>query len=172
MERAVIKKKVCLLGAFGVGKTSLVRKFVHSIFDDTYRSTIGVKIDKKVVCVGDHEVVMVIWDVAGEEEFFQIPDSYVKGAHGILFVADGTREETLTTLHAIRERFRESVGALPEVILLNKKDLVDQWALGDDVESSFADQGVRCMRTSAMDGRNVEAAFVSMAMQLIQHDDG
>ncbi len=170
MEPTLIKKKICLLGAFSVGKTSLVRKFVHSIFDDDYHSTIGVMIDKKVVRVRDHDVAMVIWDVAGEEEFFQIPDSYVDGAHGFMFVADGTRPNTLETLNSIRERFQSSAGNLPEVVLLNKKDLEDQWSLDESAEEGFAKDGVLCLRTSAADGRNVEKAFVSLAEQLLDAD--
>jgi len=167
MQPKLIKKKICLLGAFSVGKTSLVRKFVHSIFDDQYHSTIGVTIDKKVVRVRDQDVAMVIWDVAGEEEFFQIPDSYVDGAHGFLFVADGTRQDTLETMKSIRERFQNAAGQLPEVILLNKKDLEDQWSLDPATEEGYAKKDVLCLRTSAADGRNVEKAFVSLAEQLL-----
>lgn len=66
-----LKKKICMLGTHGVGKTSLVRHFVHSIFDDHYLSTIGVKIDRKTVQLDEVEVTMVLWDIAGEEDFFR-----------------------------------------------------------------------------------------------------
>lgn len=167
MKRQEIKKKICLLGAFGVGKTSLVRRFVYSEFDEKYHSTIGVKIDKKVIKIGDLELTMVIWDVAGEEEFFQIPDSYVQGSHGYLFVADGTREETLQTLRTIRERFQNSLGPRPEVILLNKADLTSEWSLSAGVEERFAADGVACLRTSAAAGENVEEAFRLLGAQLL-----
>ncbi len=170
MEPTLIKKKICLLGAFSVGKTSLVRKFVHSIFDDNYHSTIGVMIDKKVVHTRDHDVAMVIWDIAGEEEFFQIPDSYVTGVQGFMFVADGTRPDTLETLKSIRERFQSLAGNLPEVVLLNKKDLEDQWSIDAATEQDFAKNNVLCLTTSAADGRNVEKAFISLAGQLLDAD--
>lgn len=161
------KKKICLLGAFGVGKTSLVQRFVYSEFDDSYHSTIGVKVDKKVIEIEGRELILVIWDVAGEEEFFQIPDSYVEGAHGFLFVADGTREETLQTLRTVRTRFQDSLGPLPEVVLLNKCDLADSWVITEEVEQEFSNAGVPFLCTSAADGRNVERAFEMLGQQLL-----
>jgi small GTP-binding protein len=166
-EISSAKKKVCLLGAFGVGKTSLVRRFVPSEFDESYHSTIGVKVDKKVIEIEGCELTLVIWDVAGEEEFFQIPDSYVKGAHGFLFVADGTRGETLHTLQTIRSRFQESLGPCPEVVLLNKSDLAESWVITEDVEKEFSEAGIAFLCTSAADGRNVERAFEVLGRQLL-----
>ena len=62
------QKKICMLGAFAVGKTSLVRRYVDSIFSDTYLTTVGVKIDKRVVPVGNDSVNLILWDIAGEDE--------------------------------------------------------------------------------------------------------
>lgn len=164
----MIKKKVCLLGAFGVGKTSLLRQFVDSIFGDIYHSTIGVKVDKTVVRVGAEEVLLLLWDVAGEEEFFQIPPSYVKGAHGCLLVADGTRPETLDTLEAIRRRVVAQLGAdLPITILLNKCDLVEDWKIADETCLILEADGSRCLRTSAKTGAGVEEAFADIAAQML-----
>ena len=161
------KKKVCLLGAFGVGKTSLVQRFVYSEFDDSYHSTIGVKVDKKVIEIEGNELTLVLWDVAGEEEFFQIPDSYVEGAHGFLFVADGTREESLHTLRTVRARFQESLGPRPEVVLLNKCDLAESWVITEEVEKEFSEANIPLLCTSAADGRNVEKAFEMLGRQLL-----
>lgn len=58
---AMVKKKVCMLGSFGVGKTSLIRKFVHNAYSDRYVSTVGVKVDKKTVVLrGGEEVILLI----------------------------------------------------------------------------------------------------------------
>lgn len=160
---SLIKKKVCILGAAGVGKTSLVRRYVHSIFDDKYLSTIGVKIEKKSVTKGDTEVLLNIWDVAGEEEFFQIPKSYVTGAAGYLLVVDGTRPETLDTGLEIRSRIQEMAADLPWICLLNKADLTEKWSLDENVNSRLEAEGMSSLRTSAQDGLNVEAAFQQLA---------
>ena len=87
----MLSKKVVMLGLYGVGKTSLVQRFVRSIFDDKYLTTLGVKVDKKVVQVDDIEVTLMLWDVAGAENHFDVPMSYIKGAAGYLVVVDGTR---------------------------------------------------------------------------------
>ena len=62
----MIQKKICMLGAFAVGKTSLVKRYVHSMFSDKYLSTVGVKIDKKVLHNGDSEVMLMLWDLYGD----------------------------------------------------------------------------------------------------------
>ena len=91
----MLQKKVCLLGGFGVGKTSLVRRYVQSIFSDTYLTTVGVKIEKKMVNVGAAEVALILWDIAGEDDITGIRTSYLRGAAGYFLVVDVTRGETL-----------------------------------------------------------------------------
>ena len=78
----MIQKKVCVLGSFGVGKTSLVRRYVQSIFSDTYLTTVGVKVDKKTLTVDSGEVTLVLWDIAGEDDINAIRMTYVRGAGG------------------------------------------------------------------------------------------
>jgi small GTP-binding protein len=89
----MIQKKVCLLGTSGVGKTSLVAQFVHSMFSDKYLTTVGVKIDKKSMAVDGTEVTLVIWDLAGDDDFQRLQISYLRGTSGYLLVADGTRAQ-------------------------------------------------------------------------------
>jgi small GTP-binding protein len=95
----VLQKKICLLGAFGVGKTSLTRRYVDSIFSDTYLTTVGVKIDKKAVRVGANDVNLLIWDIAGEDDVSAVRTSYLRGAAGYLLVVDVTRAQTLEFSH-------------------------------------------------------------------------
>ena len=98
-----LSKKVCLLGDFAVGKTSLVRRFVYDLFDDKYVSTIGVKVSRKtVILTRDDDIVdltMMLWDLAGGEEFAHMRASYLRGAAGALMVYDVSRPETLSSLH-------------------------------------------------------------------------
>ena len=151
-----------------MGKTSLVRHAVDSVFDGSNHSTIGVKIDRKVVTIGEDEVTMILWDVAGEEEFFQIPDSYIDGASGCLFVADGTRPESLRTLKAIRERVAKQCGDdMPSVIMLNKSDLSEEWKISEDERATLAADGTPCLLTSAKLGHGVEAGMTELAAQML-----
>jgi small GTP-binding protein len=160
----VIQKKIALLGAPGVGKTSLVRRFVESIFDDKYLTTIGVKVDKKTVQVGGRDVQLMIWDVAGAEETFAVPSSYIRGSAGYLLVLDGTRPATVEMAADIVEQVQRDVGDLPFVLVANKLDLVDRWSVRDaDLGPLGAQGAVALIKTSALTGEAVEDAFHQLA---------
>ncbi len=165
------KKKICMVGACGVGKTSLVRRFVESIFDDTYQTTIGVKIDKKRMELPKGEVTLVIWDLAGEDELAQVHTSHLRGASGYLLVADGSRKATLATARDLEQRIRAKMGYLPFILLVNKSDLVDEWE-SDDALADIEQLGWQHIRTSAKSGDGVEAAFQQLAARMLEgmHD--
>lgn len=99
---ATQQKKVCMLGAFSVGKTSLVKRFVQSIFSETYLTTVGVKIDKKNVVLSDRIVTLILWDLAGEDDIASLRMSYLRGSAGYVLVADGTRPSTLEIALSLR----------------------------------------------------------------------
>ena len=155
----MIQKKVCMVGLFGTGKTSLVQRFVHSLFSERYLSTVGVKIDRKALQLDGAEVTLVLWDLAGRDKHEDITASYLRGAHAVLYVADGTRRETCDQLPELRAIVREAAGEVPEVLALNKSDLVADWALGRDDEQALAAQW-DLVRTSARSGDGVEEAFL------------
>jgi small GTP-binding protein len=159
----VITRKVCMLGSFAVGKTSLVRRFVAALFSDDYLTTVGVKIDTRAVRVDATEVNLVIWDVQGESDITDVAESYLLGASGYLVVVDGTRPETVDSALGLRAR----AGSLPGVILLNKTDLADEWRLGPADEAKLAGTGWPVTRTSAKSGSGVEEAFAGLARDLV-----
>ena len=165
----MISKKICLLGAFSVGKTSLVEQYVHSIFSDKYLSTVGVKISKKVLNLGGQDVTLVLWDMEGRDEYVDINVSYLRGAMGFFVVADGTRAETLDAAMAIRKLALEKVGAsIPNYLLINKADLVDAWEITEGALKNVEQQGVKVLRTSAKTGLAVEEAFSSLTRDMLQ----
>src|SRR5688500_9935861 len=125
----MIQKKVCMLGTFAVGKTSLVRRFVESIYSDKYHTTVGVKIDKKLVQVDETELMLILWDIEGTESEHELRKSYLRGAAGYLLVADGTRQDTLYKALALQTRVEETVGAVPFLLLMNKMDLTEEWSI-------------------------------------------
>lgn len=165
----VIQKKIALLGAAGVGKTSLVRRFVSSLFDDKYLSSVGVKVDKKSVRVGADDVTLMIWDVAGAEERFSIPSSYVKGAAGYLLVVDGTRPATFETAAAIVAQIDRDLGPLPFVLVVNKKDL-EGWRSDDAHTDRLKPRTVAALESSAKTGEGVEDAFQRLAEAITAAD--
>ena len=164
----MIQKKVCLLGGFGVGKTSLVSQFVHSMFSDKYLTTIGVKIEKKSVDVHDTRVELVIWDIYGHDDFQKLRVSYLRGASGYLLVADGTRRATLETAFEVQRLAEEALGRVPFILAINKADLRAQWEIDDRALSALTTAGWRIVHTSAKTGDMVETAFTTLAGRMIE----
>jgi len=162
----MLQKKICLLGAFGVGKTSLVRRYVDTIFSDTYLTTVGVKIDKKMVTVGAEDLALILWDIAGEDEVAAVRVTYLRGAAGYLLVVDGTRPETLDTAESIQRRIVAELGQVPFFVLLNKSDLQEDWALPAARIEALEGEGWTFRRTSAKTGIGVEEAFQELAARL------
>jgi small GTP-binding protein len=157
------KKKVCMVGQFGVGKTSLVRRFVFSLFDDRYLTTIGVKIDRKDVVVGSLALTMMLWDLAGEDDLAQIKISHLRGASGYILVADGCRAGSLDKAVELQQRIEEQVGSLPCVLVLNKCDVRERWEVDP---AAAAAQGWPVFETSAKSGAGVQEMFLGLARKL------
>ena len=163
----MIQKKVCMLGSFSVGKTSLVSRFVKSIFSEAYLTSIGVKIDKKVLRANDEDVALVLWDIHGEDVYQKIRMSYLRSMHGYLLVADGTRRQTLEDALALNERVVQEFGKLPSVLVLNKSYHAERWEIDSAGEAKLAEQGWSVVRTSAKTGDAVESAFAQLARAML-----
>jgi small GTP-binding protein len=163
----MLQKKICMLGSFSVGKTSLVRRFVESIFSDAYQTSIGVKIDKKVVRVGNEDVTLVLWDIHGEDVYQKIRMSYLRGMSGYLLVVDGTRRQTVDDAMALNERVIQEAGKVPAVLVLNKSDLTEKWEIDSTRESELTTAGWNILRTSAKTGASVEEVFSKLTAAML-----
>ena len=155
------------MGAAGVGKTSLVRRFVQSIFSDSYLTTIGVRIDKKEVVLGPTRVKLIIWDLAGEEEGVATKLGYITGSNGLILVADGCRSSSLDVALDLRQRAVEIVGPVPTALAVNKVDLHDEWQVQMDDLEDQGRIGAATFTTSAKTGKAVEALFKHLARKLV-----
>ena len=164
----MIQKKICMVGVFGTGKTSLVQQFVHSLFTDKYHSTVGVKIDRRQVDLDGTAVNLVLWDLAGRDDSEDISTSYLRGSAGIFYVVDGTRRETFEQILEIGEIVKGAIGEVPSLVALNKKDLVDEWRLGQGDYNALLDAGLHTIGTSAKTGEGVEEAFLWLAQATVK----
>ncbi len=162
----MIQKKVCMLGTFAVGKTSLVRRFVESIYSDKYHTTVGVKIDKKLVQLDESELMLILWDIEGTETEHELRKSYLRGAAGYLLVADGTRQDTLYKALALQTRVVETLGSVPFLLLMNKADLTEEWGISERETTALREKGWEVIQTSAKTGLGVEDAFHTLAKKL------
>jgi small GTP-binding protein len=162
------KKKICMLGSYGVGKTSLVARFVHSMFDEKYQTTVGVKIDKKVLTVDGEEVTLMLWDMAGEEDNAPVKLNQVRDASGYLLVVDGTRGRTLDVARSIQQRVEAEVGTRPFLMLVNKADVRETWEIPDSTWAELAGAGWTVLETSAKSGQHVEEAFLTLTSRMLR----
>jgi len=168
----LIQKKICLLGDFGVGKTSLVRRYVEGHFDDKYLSTIGVKISRKLITRESRQLNMIIWDLAGGEEFAGNDKNYLRGAAGALLVCDLTRPETFHILSAYVRQLNEINPKSAVIVAANKADLAGENPIHrSDLETMCQAINSQFLFTSAKTGENVERIMDLLADMLLSRSD-
>ncbi|MDJ0902010.1 MAG: Rab family GTPase [Xenococcus sp. MO_188.B8] len=165
---SVISKKICLLGDFGVGKTSLIRRFIEGTFSDQYLTTVGVKISRKSLELDSLEqtINFIFWDIEGRTKFQSIAPGYLQGATGVIIVGDLTRPETLTNLQKHLDLFLKINPQGIAVVALNKTDLVDSEKLTKLMEQYSFPNNLKVLAsygTSAKSGSYVNEIFEQLA---------
>jgi small GTP-binding protein len=167
MEKKRFIRKVCLLGDGGVGKTSLVRRFVEDSFRDEYIVSFGTKVSKKVLEIGDVELTLMLWDILGQKSDDSLHSAYYKGANGALVVCDVTRAQTIEHLGMWKTSFNNAAPGAKVVYVANKTDLepkVPMQQLKDKAEGLGGDM----VMTSAKTGEGVEAAFLKLGAAIME----
>ncbi len=164
----MLQKKICMVGAFATGKTSLVAKYVYSIFSENYQTTVGVKIDKKIVNIRGIELSLILWDLYGEDDFQKLRLSYLRGSSAYLLVADGTRHQTLEKALSLQVRVEETIGKVPFILVINKSDLTDEWEIEAEEIEKIIERGWTVIQTSAKTGLGVEEIFQNIAEKIME----
>ncbi len=162
------KKKICMLGGFAVGKTSLVKRFVTGQFSEKYHTTIGVKIDQKMVSLSEQKVLVILWDLYGDDDYQKVRASYLHGSSGYLLVVDGLRKETLDVARELRSIAVKSLGPVPYVLVINKLDLYDSWQIESEMYQDLAENACLVLHSSAKTGKGVEQAFVELTKEMVK----
>lgn len=164
-RKGLIRAKTVMVGSPGVGKSSLVRRFVHSLFSEEYHSTLGVKVDRKSMTIGDRDVTLILWDMHGEKEGLDIPPNYLRGAQAAVVVFDASRPETILVASELRQRVLNESPTSTIRMLANKADLPNDW---DAIQASLNELGLPDpLQTSAKTGDGVEDAFLSIGTDLL-----
>lgn len=162
-----LQKKICMLGAFSVGKTSLISQYVNSIFSEKYTTTIGVKIDKKQLTVNGTSLSMILWDVYGEDNHQRVMPSYLRGLSGYIIVVDPTRSSTISNAISLHKMVNDSIGPMPFVLALNKCDLKDDWVDSLDELDELKAMAEGTFETSAKLDVGVDELFQTLGMAVV-----
>jgi small GTP-binding protein len=166
-------RKVCILGDFAVGKTSLVRRFVHQQFSARYLTTVGVKVDTKEVLIAPGRgLKLAIWDLAGSDAADRLLLRYVRGAAGSLLVPNVTRAETLDGCLRLHDALTDTLGPVPYLLLVNKQDLTDQREFDAAGARTRLTDALDWLDTSALTGHGVEAVFATLVRGILDHRPG
>jgi len=176
---SIVSKKICMLGDFSVGKTSLIRRFVERQFSDQYLSTVGVKISRKTVeCkLAEQQkqvnVQMLIWDLEGNTKFKSVTPMHLQGASSAVIVADANRQ---VTIEHIPDHIQCFLSVNPKgsvIVALNKSDLFDEEKLRKLLEMSSLNAHnsvIATYSTSAKNGLNVGQIFQTLAYKMINQE--
>jgi small GTP-binding protein len=164
----MLQKKICMVGAFATGKTSLIARFVTSIFSEAYQTTVGVKIDKKILKLDGKELTLILWDLHGEDDFQKVRMSYLRGSSGYLLVVDGTRRNTLDKALELQQRVEETIGKVPFILVINKLDLIHEWEIDSRELDELINKGWHLLKTSAKTGLGVEEIFQVLGLKILE----
>jgi small GTP-binding protein len=172
---SLISKKICIIGDFGVGKTSLIRYFVESRFSENYLTTVGVRISRKMLEIDlvdrTQHVQLLIWDVEGKTKFKGIAPSYLQGARGAIVVGDLARQETIDRIPEHLDLFNTINPQSSAIVAFNKADLASPERIEKILESHNYKQNLQVIATyvtSARTGAYVEEMFGKLAVAMIQ----
>ncbi|MGY5851993.1 MAG: GTP-binding protein [Candidatus Thorarchaeota archaeon] len=155
------------LGEGAVGKTSLVGRYVYDSFEGDYLATIGTDIHVKIVEINDIKVKLVVWDIAGQDDFAQLRKAYYQNSSGAFFVFDTTRPDTISRVNEWIDALYGVTGPIPLVLLENKVDL-ESAVDPKDITKATKKHSIAHVRTSAKEDTNVEEAFVQMTREILE----
>ena len=160
--------KICLLGDGGVGKTSLVYRFIENRFSTDFKSTLGVNLLKRKVSIDDNTVSVQIWDLGGQDAYRKLRKLYLEGSQGALVIFDKTNKKSFDHLYDWINSFREAQSDAPMVLIGNKIDLEDQIKIDENTARNYATtNNMEYLSTSAKTGEKVESAFKSLIKRII-----
>ncbi len=163
-----LRRKVCLLGAPGVGKSSLLRRFVEDRFDDAHNPSIAMSIFSGTVEVGDVTLEMLLWDPVASDPGGQYNRSFMSGASGLVFVVDATKPQTLDHLLEVQAKERGFIGSRPAILVVNKADLTGDFALSKAQIDAASKLDWRLVQASAKTGDNVRQVFTKLAELMLE----
>jgi small GTP-binding protein len=157
--------KLVFLGDSGVGKTSLVQRYVYDSLAPDIGRTIGAMLHVKSVDFEGARHKLVVWDLGGQVGFAALREQYCSNASGAFFVFDRTRLETLEHIDDWLNSVYSAAGKIPVVAVENKIDL-ESVISDEQITGVLEARGLMWIRTSALEDTNVDQAFEELVKQI------
>lgn len=168
----VFEYKIILVGDPGVGKTSILTKFVTNEFQSVYSSTIGVEFKLKDIYVNNNCARLKIWDTCGQEKFRAITRQYFKNSNGVFIVFDLTNKDTIKRLNVWMKDINDNITNDFFVFLIgNKVDIKDRdISISEEAKQFANNQKINYYEVSAKTGSGIYNVFEKMANKLVSKD--
>ena len=164
--------KIILIGSSGVGKSSLLQRYIQKVFNESYASTIGVDFFMKSINIGEKSIKLQLWDTAGTEKFRSITTGYYRGADAAFVVFDLSSKNSYNAVGDWIENYYKYKNPDSEknvVLIGNKVDLVDKREVTkEEAENYVKANNIFYFETSAKEGDNVEECFNFIAKKLLE----
>ena len=162
--------KLILIGNSGVGKSSILNRYMHQTFKESYKCTIGVDFLMKSLEINGKTVKLQLWDTAGQEKYKSMVSSYYRGANVALVVFDITNHNSFDSLPTWIENYYKNGPEQKNIILIgNKKDMVDERQVTQEEAGLFSEtNNMIYFETSAKDGDNIDYVFTYAAEKLLE----
>jgi len=174
MQQRELMYKVLVVGDIGVGKTSIIRRYVNRSFSTQYKTTVGVDFHLKTIKKGDQTVRLQLWDIAGQERFGSMTRIYYKDAIGAFVVFDISRPSTLDTVRRWKQdldqkvNIREGEESIPVILLANKIDMGNNNKSRDEMDQLTKELGfIAWFETSAKLDKNIDSS-VDFLLEIIE----
>ena len=167
-----LKFKILIIGDSGVGKTSMLLKYVENYFPDTHIATIGVEYKTKVMNRGKYKINLNIWDTAGQERFKSITKSFFSYTTGVVFVYDITKRESFSGATGVKNWIKDSeeYGKFDGVLCGNKADLEKNRKVKfDELKELGIKKNISYFETSAKTGKNIDEIFEKLVDSIIKN---
>ncbi|MHA1798446.1 MAG: Rab family GTPase [Candidatus Helarchaeota archaeon] len=164
--------KIVVVGDYAVGKTTLIINFTEKTFRGMYVPTVGVQFTKKILTIDNDEIELTIWDIAGQDKFAKVRQTFYEDAAGFIIVYDLTRKKTIDDIKMWYEDVIKNTEKIPCILIGNKSDLkIEREISPNDVNDLIEKEGLDIkikFETSAKTGENVEEGFHSLVKLLIR----
>ncbi|NVM52790.1 MAG: GTP-binding protein [Candidatus Helarchaeota archaeon] len=164
-NKKTFRYKLILFGNIAVGKTSLVERFIHDRFNETYITTLGYNVFEKQIVHDNNILSLMIYDIGGQEKFRELREKYANGADMAFIIYDVTDRNSFNAVPDWKKDLFEFAGEIPFIIIGNKIDLEHKIPEGDAMKLSYEINALDFFETSAKTGQGVENAFNLLAIK-------